>query len=155
MLMSNGPAARCLRDFGASACTDVTGFGLLGHLVEMLRASGVDAELDLDAIPLLEGALETVQLGIFSSLQPQNIRLRRALQPSDHIQEHPHFPLLFDPQTAGGMLASVPADRAAGCVSELRRLGYKSAVCIGYVCARGEANAMVRLVSGKTVNGMA
>ncbi|HCP79706.1 MAG TPA: hypothetical protein DIU11_18825, partial [Pusillimonas sp.] len=71
-------AMPCLIEHGATACTDLTGFGLLGHLVEMTRPSGVDAELYLDALPVLEGAAETAALGILSSLQPANVRLRRA-----------------------------------------------------------------------------
>ena len=74
MVQSNRAAALCLQQFGATACTDVTGFGLLGHLVEMTKPSGVDVELMLSALPLLDGALDTVRLGIFSSLQPQNVR---------------------------------------------------------------------------------
>jgi selenium donor protein len=58
MQVSNRDAARRLREHGAAACTDLTGFGLLGHLVEMTRPSGVDAELDLNALPLLDGAAE-------------------------------------------------------------------------------------------------
>ncbi|MCW9079168.1 MAG: AIR synthase-related protein, partial [Gammaproteobacteria bacterium] len=75
MLVSNQAAAECLQRFGVTACTDVTGFGLLGHLVEMTRAAGVDAELGIDDVPVLAGAAETVAAGILSSLQPQNLRL--------------------------------------------------------------------------------
>ncbi|TFH85969.1 selenide, water dikinase SelD [Billgrantia azerbaijanica] len=139
MCQSNRLAARCLRDHGATACTDLTGFGLLGHLVEMTRPSGVDAELDLAALPLLEGAEETVAAGILSSLQPANVRLRRALRDQPQWVEHPRYPLLFDPQTAGGLLASVPADRAATCVTALHALGYTRAALIGRVCEAGEA----------------
>ncbi len=110
MVLSSQAAAACLGRHGVSACTDVTGFGLLGHLVEMTRASGVDAVLDLAAIPLLDGAAETVAAGILSSLQPQNLRLRRAVRDLEQTAKHPLFPLLFDPQTAGGLLAGVPAD---------------------------------------------
>ncbi len=139
MSLSSQAAAGCLQQHGATACTDVTGFGLLGHLVEMTRASGVDAVLDLSAVPLLEGAAETVADGILSSLQPQNLRLRRAVRHLERISGNPHFPLLFDPQTAGGLLAGVPAERAEACVAELCTLGYTDAAVIGRVETAGEA----------------
>jgi selenide,water dikinase len=138
MLQSNQEAARCLHRYRATACTDVTGFGLLGHLVEMVRPAGVDVTLYLDGIPLLEGAVETVALGITSSLQPQNLRLRRAICDLERVRDHPHYPLLFDPQTAGGLLAGVPADAADACVAELRDLGYEQTAIIGEVQPRGE-----------------
>jgi selenide,water dikinase len=102
MTHSNGLAAAILRRHGVHAATDVTGFGLLGHLVEMVKASGVDAVLHPAAVPLLEGARETLAQGIFSSLQPQNVRLRRAIRNLDEAACHPLYPMLFDPQTAGG-----------------------------------------------------
>ena len=139
MCQSNRLAATCLREHGVRACTDVTGFGLLGHLVEMTKASGVDAELDLSALPLLDGAAETSAAGILSSLQPANVRLRRALRNQGEAAGHPRYALIFDPQTAGGMLASVPADRAAACVAALRALGYAKAAAIGRVLAQGDA----------------
>ena len=74
MCQSNKDAALILRDHGATSCTDVTGFGLLGHLVEMAQASKARVELNLDKVPTITGALELVQQGIFSSLQPANIR---------------------------------------------------------------------------------
>ena len=138
MLLSSRAAARCLHDHGATACTDVTGFGLLGHLVEMVRPSGVDVELSLDALPLLDGALDTVRLGVFSSLQPQNVRLRRAMRGAEPFAGDPRLPLIFDPQTAGGLLASIPADQADACVAELHRSGYPSAAIIGTVQMRTE-----------------
>ncbi len=139
MLLVSQAAARCLQRHGATACTDVTGFGLLGHLIEMTRASGVDAVLELDRLPLLEGAAETVAAGILSSLQPQNLRLRRALRELERVARHPHYPLLFDPQTAGGLLAGVPEGQAQACVDELRTLGYPATTLIGRIEARGEA----------------
>jgi selenide, water dikinase len=121
-------------------------FGLLGHLLEMTRASEVDVVLEVNALPLLDGAAETVAAGILSSLQPQNLRLRRGVADLERAARHPHFPLLFDPQTAGGLLASVPAGQAQACVEELRRLGYPAAVIIGRVEARSDAPEPVRLV---------
>jgi selenide,water dikinase len=139
MCQSNRLGAQCLRQFGASACTDVTGFGLLGHLVEMTRPSGVDVELNLSALPILDGAEETSAAGILSSLQPANVRLRRALRNQQEAVNHPRYPLLFDPQTAGGLLASVPPDRAEACVQALRAQGYKQAAAIGLVLPQGDA----------------
>ena len=139
MVQSNRQAAECLQRHDASACTDVTGFGLLGHLVEMVKASGVDVELDLGRVPLLDGALETISAGITSSLQPQNLRLRRAVRDLARVGGAPRFPLLFDPQTAGGLLASVRDDAADACVSELRTLGYARARSIGRVLPQSNA----------------
>ncbi len=138
MLQSNREAARCLFGHGATACTDITGFGLLGHLVEMTRPSEVDVEIDLGALPILEGALETIRLGVFSSLQPANVRLRRAIRDVDRAGAHELYPLIFDPQTAGGLLASVPGDKADACLGELKGLGYGRAAIIGTV--RPESN---------------
>ncbi len=146
MQVSNRAAAACLVAHGARACTDLTGFGLVGHLVEMTRPSGVDAELELAALPLLEGARETVAAGIVSSLQAANVRLRRALANPEAARAHPLYPLLFDPQTAGGLLAGVPAERADACLAELHRLGYGHAARIGRVLPRGDADAPIRLL---------
>jgi selenide,water dikinase len=138
MLHSNRLAAGCLHRHGASACTDVTGFGLLGHLVEMIRASDVDVRLDLPAVPMLEGAVETVAAGITSSLQPENLRLRRAVRNPEVARGDPRYALLYDPQTAGGLLASVAAHATEACIAELIELGFGHACVIGEVTARGE-----------------
>ncbi len=143
MVLSNRLAARCLHEHHATACTDLTGFGLLGHLVEMTRPSGVDAELDLAALPVLPGAEETVAQGILSSLQPANVRLRRAVRNQEEVASHPRYPLLFDPQTAGGLLASIPADRVESCVRALKAVGYPETAVIGRVKAQSEALAPV------------
>ena len=145
MLVSNRAAAAILAQHGAHAATDVTGFGLLGHLVEMTRASRVDADLALDRIPLLDGAKETVARGVFSSLQPQNVRLRRAVRNLEEAQALPAYPLLFDPQTAGGLLAGVPAGRATACLAALHAAGYASAAAIGVVLAESDALAPITL----------
>jgi selenide, water dikinase len=146
MCQSSREAAACLRTHGATACTDLTGFGLLGHLVEMTRPSGVDAELDLAALPLLEGAEETVAAGILSSLQPANVRLRRAIRDQKAAIEHPRYPLLFDPQTAGGLLAGVPESAADACIAALHESGYRQAARIGRVLPQGDAPEAIRLV---------
>jgi selenide, water dikinase len=147
MSVSNREAAAILGRHGARSATDVTGFGLLGHLVEMVRASEVDVKLALDRIPVLDGARETIAGGVFSSLQPQNVRLRRAIHNLDGIGAHPDYPLLFDPQTAGGLLAAVPRTRAEACVAELRRAGYAGAAVIGVVGKRSDRLAPIEVVA--------
>jgi selenide,water dikinase len=152
MTQSNRDAAACLQAHGVTACTDVTGFGLLGHLVEMLRASEVDAAIDLAALPLLDGAEDTVRQGIVSSLQPDNLRLRRAVVDPPDAATAPRFALLFDPQTSGGLLAGVPPAGAASCVRALRALGY-AAADIGAVEPRTGRPEMVTLLESRAVTG--
>lgn len=132
MLLSNQQAAQCLLEHQASACTDITGFGLIGHLLEMVRASGVAVQLDLEKIPLLDGAIETVQKGVVSSLQPQNLQAAGAIANLSEAEGWPQFPLLFDPQTSGGLLAAVPVEQVDRCLTALNNLGYCQSAVIGY-----------------------
>ena len=97
----------------------------------------------MGAVPLLPGASHTVSKGIFSSLQPSNLRLKRAVSNEAKALAHPAYPLLFDPQTAGGLLAAVPADRAAACLDALREAGYAEAAAIGEVVAMLEEGVCV------------
>jgi selenide,water dikinase len=134
MLLSNFCAATCLIEHGATACTDITGFGLMGHLIEMVQASPqVAVELKLEAMPVLEGAQETIQKGIVSSLQPENLRAARYIGNLEQVKCSPNFPLLFDPQTSGGLLAAIPAAQANTCLNSLQALGYIHSRVIGYV----------------------
>jgi len=152
MIASNAEAAQILRQHGVHAATDVTGFGLIGHLIEMVRASDVDATLAIDRLPLLEGARETVARGIFSSLQPQNVRLRRAIRELATVAQHPLYPMLFDPQTSGGLLAAIPLAEAEPCVAALRAAGYAAAEIIGFVAERSDALEPVTVdLSGEQV----
>src|SRR5262245_30674590 len=133
MLRSNRSAGETLQRHGARACTDVTGFGLAGHLLEMLRASQASAELSLKSVPALDGALELLGQGIASSLAPQNLAHAAAVDSSGALAAGPSTALLYDPQTAGGLLAGVPADRLDACLAELRANGAPDAMCIGHV----------------------
>jgi len=108
----------------ASAMTDITGFGLAGHLDEILRASALRASLSLAALPLFQGAEELAAQGVTSSLEPAN---RAALAGRLQSPDSPRARLLFDPQTAGGLLASVPADQAAPLLARLSAAGYTAA----------------------------
>ncbi|OYU38176.1 MAG: selenide, water dikinase SelD [Pseudorhodobacter sp. PARRP1] len=115
MCQASGDAAARLTP-QAHAMTDVTGFGLAGHLLEILDASQVAAVLHSDAIPLLPGALALAAAGQASSLAPANraLAIGRVSGPDSPLKA-----LMFDPQTAGGLLAAVPAAQAAGLVAAI------------------------------------
>ena len=121
MSRPQGAAAAILAPH-AHAMTDVTGFGLAGHLLEMLTTA---ATLHLTAIPLMPGALELAAMGQASSLHPANLAAVnwRMTAPDD-----PRTLLLTDPQTCGGLLAAVPAERAADLVTQLCATGHDAAI---------------------------
>lgn len=148
MTRSGAAAAECLRRHGATACTDVTGFGLVGHLLEMTTPSAVDAEIDLAALPLLDGALELARQGVRSSLHPQNVRAQQAVRRAGGSAEDARLALLFDPQTAGGLLAGLPSASAPACVDELRHLGYADAAVIGRIRPRGNRPESITVIGG-------
>ena len=133
MTQSNASAAELLRIHGAGALTDITGFGLAGHLLEMLRAGGVGARVVLASLPLLDGAAELAAAGITSSLAPENLKVMTDIDTDTQARVHPHFALCFDPQTSGGLLGALPMARAAECVAALRAAGYGASVVIGAV----------------------
>ncbi len=109
MLESNDYAAMMLSQLNVKACTDVTGFGLLGHLNELCLASNCAAKLNLNAIPLLPGVEALALKNIKSSLYSQNRKVFETMEWSDTITHQARFNLLFDPQTSGGLLAGIPA----------------------------------------------
>lgn len=109
MLQANEQAAKLLSELDVQACTDVTGFGLLGHLNELCQASACAATLKLSAIPLLAGAEALAEKNIKSSLYRQNRQTLEAIIWGENVIQNPRFDLLFDPQTSGGLLAGIPA----------------------------------------------
>ena len=126
-----GPAAAILAP-AAHAMTDVTGFGLAGHLLEILEASQVAAELDLAALPLLPGAEALAARGYASRIAEQN-RAMTAWKTTDHgTANSPRRRLPDDPQTAGPLLAAVPADQAEALLAQLRAAG-ETAALVGRV----------------------
>ncbi|MDJ0865877.1 MAG: selenide, water dikinase SelD [Myxococcota bacterium] len=133
MLRTNAAASAVAVAHGASACTDVSGFGLAGHLGEMLRASKASARLALERLPLLPGAAELLARGLRSSFHPENARARRALHVEASAATRPELDALFDPQTSGGLLFGVPEARAEAALAALRKGGDPAAACIGDV----------------------
>jgi selenide,water dikinase len=145
MLESNQQAAACFERHGATACTDVTGFGVIGHLLEMVRPSETQVRLELSRVPLLDGALECAATGIHSSLYPKNLQASAQVLLDSELAQAPALALLYDPQTAGGLLAGVPEERAEACCAELRASGAVDAAIIGCVEPRDSGSSLLHV----------
>ncbi len=143
MEQSSAEAARLFRRHHVNASTDVTGFGILGHLFEMVRASGVDATLSLETLPALPGANEVLAAGITSSLAPANAALLAQVRTSRHAAHHRNWQLLFDPQTAGGLLAAIPPAGVRACLEALQRAGYRQAAIVGHLQAQSSSEPAI------------
>ena len=137
MTLGQAKASQILHS--AHAMTDVTGFGLAGHLSGICEASGVDAIIDLKAVPLMDGALDLAMLGTRSSLFRDN----RSGSGPVFGADGPMGDLLFDPQTAGGLLAAVCGNQANNIVQALKVVGYPAAI-IGQIKA-GNGSVRVQL----------
>lgn len=146
MLRLNAAAARVALELGASAATDVTGFGLVGHLATMVRASGVGAVLELDAVPALDGAVELLAQGFRSTFHGENERAKRGVLLGAGAADHPKLELLFDPQTSGGLLFAVAPERAGEAVEKLVAGGDGRAAIIGRTVPARPEGAVVEVV---------
>jgi len=129
MVQSNAAAAETFVRFGATACTDVTGFGLGGHMVEILEASAVSATINAAALPVLPGASELLASGYASSLHPANLATL-----TQYFGQPPA--ILADPQTAGGLVAMLPAAKSDACLVALQEAGYPQAAIVGEILPR-------------------
>jgi selenide, water dikinase len=137
MLLAGRRAAEVMREFAVRGATDVTGFGLLGHAWEMANGSNVTLNIDAARVPLIGGAYELAERGLVTSGDRTNrLYVGQGVRLSERLGK-PMASLLFDPQTAGGMLIAIDAARAE---AMLARLGetYKDAAIIGRVAERGD-----------------
>jgi selenide,water dikinase len=147
MLRSNAHAARAAGRVRPSAATDVTGFGLAGHLGAMLRTSKASARIALDTIPALPGALSLLGRGVRSTAHLENARARRAMQVEPDAARRPALDLLFDPQTSGGLLLGVASERSEALLDALRAGGDVAAAVIGVVAAPRSDGALIQVVA--------
>jgi len=120
-LQASSAAAASVLAERAHAMTDVTGFGLAGHLAALCEASGCAAVLELDTVPLLNGALDLARAGVRSSIWPDNARVLADAAIDADLVGDPRVDLLADPQTAGGLLAAVPREELATVLEALSR----------------------------------
>ena len=137
MAALNHTAARVAREVGITAATDVTGFALLGHAVEMAEGAGLGLELDVSALPVLDGARETLAQGIAPGATGRNLahfgtRVTWADTVSDDERK-----LLGDPQTSGGLLFAVDPTRVAELVDALARAGSPASAVVGRLTQSG------------------
>lgn len=135
MTTLNGPAAEAMIEMGVNACTDVTGFGLLGHLHEMAAASGIGARLRVQDVPLIDGvrdllALDEAPGGTYTNRDHLNDE--KAVVWGDDVGEQDQL-ALCDAQTSGGLLISVPADKSASLQEALVQSGTLAAAEIGEI----------------------
>ncbi|OHB76402.1 MAG: selenide, water dikinase SelD, partial [Planctomycetes bacterium RBG_16_64_10] len=131
MTALNKAASDLMIEFGAHACTDVTGFGLIGHLAAMAAASNVDVEITWDDIPLLPGVLECLAEDIVPGATERNRESTGHHVVAEDGVERAMLDACFDAQTSGGLLIAVPASRAAALQARLRDNGAAEAAIIG------------------------
>lgn len=153
LLKNNRAICELIRKYPIKAVTDITGFGLLGHLSEMMVASNLSANLNLNKIAVIEGALDLSKEGVKSSLMHSNYQSYKKylLAPSEEVLKHPVFPLLFDPQTNGGLLVSVPAAQAEPFHLDLKAIGVEASFIGEFLSA--DQKQMVSETSSGDVSG--
>jgi selenide, water dikinase len=127
MLRLNASAARAALDADASAATDVTGFGLLGHLRKMAEASGVDVDLDVAAVPLLDGVRPLAEAGLVPGGSRRNLAWAGERLDRGELDDVTVL-LLADAQTSGGLLFGAARARAEEAVAALRADGHRAAL---------------------------
>ena len=128
MVALNDTAARTARDFPIHACTDVTGYGLLGHLAEMTGSGDITVEIDAGAVPFLPGARDAAAMGLVPAGARNNRLFREAEVAVPPGVDPVMVDLLFDPQTSGGLLLALPGAEAAALVTRLAAAGVAAAV---------------------------
>jgi selenide,water dikinase len=133
MITLNATASRVMRGFDVHACSDVTGFSLLGHSQEMASGSGVTVELDSAALPLLDGAPELAESGNLTGGCKRNRAYLQDKVAVDSDVRPGIVEVAFDPQTSGGLLIALPAGQAPRLVAELSAGGVTAATIVGRV----------------------
>jgi len=146
MLLSNQLAASLVDRFDIAGLTDVTGFGLAGHLIEMLKPSKLSAKLSMDATPLIAGTAEMLASGIESTLAPANKDNEAFVRCPESLRSRPEFTALFDPQTCGGLLLGVAESEVPKLLRELQSQSNITAAVIGEVVA-GTGQTQIEIVA--------
>ena len=133
MLVSNKIALELILKHNVSAVTDVTGFGFAGHLLEMLSASRLAADIQLETIRTIQGATELVDAGIESTLAPENRWRESQVEIAGDLSNDARYKLLSDPQTCGGLLLGVRPESESAILDVLANAGFADAAVVGTV----------------------
>lgn len=151
MAALNKRAAELMLEFGAQACTDVTGFGLLGHLAAMAAAGNVDVEILWDDVPLLPGVLQCAADNILPGAVERNKESSGGALAASEGLEPAALDILFDAQTSGGLLIAIAESAAPGLVTRLHAEGMVDAAVIGRVIGDGSGRIFVRSAGRRTL----
>lgn len=140
----NQKASELMQATGVNACTDITGFGLLGHAAEMIEGSGVGMIIDSAAVPFFPEAKELAEMGMIPGGLHRNREFRTDMV--EMAQGIPRYlaDILFDPQTSGGLLISVPKRKATELLDRMHQAGISEAAIIGEVVAKPKGRIIVR-----------
>ena len=144
MAALNNAASKVMIELQAHAATDVTGFGLMGHLGAMAAASKVDVEIIWDALPLLPGVLECLADGIASGAVERNRESSGDCLIAEPGVQPEMLDLCFDPQTSGGLLIAIGEDKAGSLLEELHAAGVADAMIVGKVLHSGSGKVFIR-----------
>ncbi len=131
----NKKAIETALNFDVHACTDITGFGIVGHSLEMAKGSHVQIKLFYENLPFYPNALSMYRRGETTGSNKANRKLAEGLFKKMRELSREEEELLFDPQTSGGLLLSIPSDKADQLITELRRAGIEAAARVGEVVA--------------------
>jgi len=139
----NAAACRAMLRVGVNACTDITGFGLLGHAGEVAAASKVDMEIEFAKVPVMDEAYEMLKAeaiagGLWTNKSYVSPRVKTV--GLDEDEEN----ILYDPQTSGGLLMTLPESRVNALLRSLKRSGVGQAARIGKVLAKGDGHIVVK-----------
>jgi len=152
MTALNRTAAEIMVRRGARACTDVTGFGLMGHLAQMAIQSAVTAEIWCEALPLFPGVSEYVRLGMYSGANERNAEFSASLTEFEDGIGEDRKAVLYDAQTSGGLLIAFPVEEAGPALAEMRREGLIAAQAVGRITSRSERK--IRVVAKAAGSGI-
>ena len=144
MATLNRDAAHIMERYPIHACTDITGFGLLGHLAEMISDMPLGIRLTSREIPIIPEAVDYAGMGLVPAGAYKNREFRECMVDFDPSVDRLIQDILFDPQTSGGLLIGIERDNAGGLLTELREKGIKDAAIIGEVLAEPKGRIVIQ-----------